>query len=93
MPSRSIDELTTYSIAPPYPVEPRRHYGEDWQPKPLPGVLPMFYMKWTGYDKEEVIVFFARHAKDYREGHPIPGRVHLQLRGSRKTTRCTYAER
>lgn len=52
------------------------HYGR---------VALVLYLKWLGYDKEEVIEFFARHAKDYNERITRYQVEYLYgLRGSRK---------
>ena len=45
----------------------------------------VLYLKWLGYDKEEVIEFFARHARDYKERVTRYQVEYLYgLRGSRK---------
>lgn len=45
----------------------------------------MLYLKWVGYDKEKVIEFFARYARDYRERVTRYQVEYLYgLRGSRK---------
>ncbi len=47
-------------------------------------VLAM-YLKWVGFDKEKVIEFFAKHAKDYNERITRYQVEHIYaMRGSRK---------
>ena len=48
-------------------------------------VALVLYLKWVGYDKEKVIEFFAKHAKDYKERITRYQVEYLYgLRGSRK---------